>query len=164
MEISKPVNLLTTDDILKNPVWAYVDSPKIDQDETFVNPVSDLPCKDLEGKIVGTEVKLACGKNIFAIIGNIDIKNPELSEHFLTISFFKNGVWYTLSRYHDSDYSTNGPTGLALFLGLELSEIFPIEYDISMYINTTSNILIGQIAQEPQKKLTAAELIKLAVP
>ena len=46
------------------------------------------------------------------LIGNIDVKNPRLTEHFLTLSIEQGGKWFALTRYHVYDCSDQGPEAL----------------------------------------------------
>jgi len=61
---------------------------------------------------------LASGDCLWGIVGNLDARNHEMNEHFVTISIERNGRWFHLARYHDADYAETGPQALARFLGL----------------------------------------------
>lgn len=158
----KPVEKLQISDLKASPVWQYVNSQE--DDGTAVGPVKKIPVTNLNGKLVGIQVQLADGNSKWALIGNVDNENPRLTEHFLTLSILHNDKWFTLSRYHDFDYSTNGPDALAKFIGLDVDQIFPITYDISAYVKGDSSALSGKILKEPKEKLTRAQIIAMAVP
>lgn len=158
---AKSVSKLEICDIANQPVWQYTN---IDSDETSVRPVAKVPVDSLTGKIVATQVRLANGSKVWAIIGNVDCTNPRLTEHFLTISIWNQNKWFTLSRYHDFDYTERGPAALSSFLGLEEDDVFPIEYDIRKLAKGLQNSLIGRVLKEPKEQLTRAEIIALAVP
>lgn len=98
------------------------------------------------------------------MIGNVDTTNAQLTEHFLTLSVFREGRQMTLSRYHDFDYAENGPDALARFLKLALNEIFPIRYDIRALAHGDPAALQGQINKEPRERLSRAEILALAIP
>jgi hypothetical protein len=157
-----PITSLQVGDIEKDAVWQYSESEQ--GDDTVVRPVKRLPVKNLTGKVVATKVRLANGSLVWALVGNVDIGNPRLTEHFLTLSIEKDGRWFALSRYHDFDYSERGPEALAKFLDLPVNEVFPISYDIAQYVKGVSAALSGAILKEPHEKLTRAEIIALAVP
>jgi len=159
---TKRVEELQVSDLIANPVWQYVNSDILG--ETLVRPVKRIPVTSLTGKLVGTEVPLANGIFVWALVGNVDASNPRLTEHFLTVSFERDGKWFTLSRYHDFDYATQGPEALADFLKLDTNLMFPITYDISRYAKGVLSSLSGKILKEPREKLTRSEIIALAVP
>jgi hypothetical protein len=158
----KPVHALTVADLEAHPVWRYL--PENDErDETFVRPVKRIPVSSLAGKIVGTQVLLANGQRIWAIISNVDHTNARLTQHFLTLSVERNGSWFFLARYHDFDRAKRGPKALAKLLGLSVAEVFPITYDIRSYAKGSSAALSGEITKTPKERLTRSQVIGLAV-
>lgn len=80
----KDVAQLTSADLREHPVWRFTgnDEPS----ETVVRPVKKMPVKSLTGSLVGCEVRLACGKMVLALLGNLDVEKARLTEHFLTLS------------------------------------------------------------------------------
>jgi hypothetical protein len=162
IENMKPVDSLRVLDLKAYPVWQYVN--REGSDETAVRPVKQVPVTHLSGKVVGTQVLLANGQRVWALIGNVDASNARLTEHFLTLSVERDGRWFTLSRYHDFDYAENGPEALARFLGAQVDDVFPIVYDIRQYAKGDAAALAGQIRQEPRERLSRAEIIAMAVP
>jgi hypothetical protein len=146
-----------------NPVWRFANSDE--RGELMVKPVKKLPIKTLVSCVVGTEVVLASGGRSFALIGNIDVSNPELTEQFLTLSFFRTeGEVFHLSRYHDFAADERGPKQLSTFLRLSLQDVFPISWDISRYSLGNPSALSGVVEAAPRRRLTRAEIIALAVP
>jgi hypothetical protein len=158
----KPVESLTVQDLVQYPVWRYATADE--RGETMVRPVLKYPVSTLQGKLVGVQVHLANTAPVWAIIGNVDVNNARLTEHFITISLFAKDRWLRLARYHDRDYSDNGPTALSRSIGLRVDEVFPIVYDIRMYAKGESAALAGQIRETPRERLSRAEIIGLAVP
>ena len=109
-------------------------------------------------------VLFANGDQAWALIGNVTVDNARLTEHFVTASLERNGRWFTLARYHDSNYGEFGPEALASFLGLPLDDLFPISYDIRAQVKCgDAAALAGQIPREPRERLTRAQIIALAV-
>lgn len=157
----KPVTSLTLTDLELSRIWKFVNS---DSDELLISPVKKYPVKDLAGKLVATQVRLANGNLVWGILGNIDQSNPKLTQHFLTISFFHKNEWFTLARYHDFDFNENGPEKLSEFLSLSKNSIFPISYDIRDAVEGAPEFLKGEIPSEPVEVLTRAQIIALAVP
>src|SRR5687768_12561741 len=94
-------------------------------------PVRRTPVAKLTGKMVASRVTLANGHKPWALIGNVDLNNPELTKHFVSLSIENEGLWFHLARYHDHDYAARGPQQLAAFLGLPVGAVFPISYDVS---------------------------------
>lgn len=159
---TKAIESLRVSDLRATPVWEYVNCEGAD--ETAVRAVKRVPVQSLDGRLVGTEVELANGARVWALIGNIDADDPRLTEHFITLSVERNGQWFTLARYHDVDYAENGPEALARFLGLPVGDMFPISYDVRKYVRGDPAALAGKVLKEPREKLSRAEIIALAVP
>lgn len=162
IENVKPVDSLTVADLRAFHVWQY--TSREGADETYVRPVKRTPVASLTGKVVGTQVTLANGERIWALIGNVDPKNPRMTEHFLTLSAERSGRWFTLARYHDFDFAESGPEALARFLGLAVDDVFPISYDIRSDAKGDEAALLGQVRKEPRERLSRSEIIAMAVP
>jgi hypothetical protein len=160
--IVKPVEFLTIDDLEKYSVWKFVNDDL--KGETLVKSVKRTPVKSLTGKVIGLKVTLADNSKAWAIIGNVDVNNPVLTKHFLSISLYNNLKWFHLSRYHDFDYKKNGPVALGKFLLKAVDQIFPISYDLRPYSGGDEKALVGKILKEPEVKLSRVEIIALAVP
>jgi hypothetical protein len=101
---------------------------------------------------------------LWTLIGNIDPRNPRLTEHLLTLSIEHAGRWFSLGRYHDFDYADRGPEALSRFLGVAVDEIFPISFDVQQYAEGDPATLKGSVLKEPREKLSRAEIIAMAVP
>jgi hypothetical protein len=159
----KEVDRLTPADLRQDPVWRFTgeDSPS----ETMVRPVKRLPAKSLDGAVVGVEVVFANGHRRLAILGNIDVTNPRLTKHFVTLSVFDDdGAIFHLARYHDVDAERRGPAQLARFLKMKGKDVFPIAWDVSRFARGVPAALSGVIAAEPPERLTRAQVIALAAP
>jgi hypothetical protein len=157
----KAVESLTVDDLKAAPVWQYANDDGAG--ETSVHSVVNIPVTDLTGKLIGTQVGLANGTKRWALIGNIDSRNPRLTEHFLTLSVERDGRWFHLARYHDFDYADRGPEALSVFLGVPVDEIFPISFDVQRYANGDPVALKRSVSKEPRERMSRAEIIALAV-
>ena len=156
------IEYITTGEIRDTPVWRY--ASKTRSDETELVPVRKLPCKNLNGRLVGTQVLLADGSLLWSFRGNIDTSNPGLTKHFITISIEKNGKWFHLARYHDYGFADRSPAHLAAFLGKDIDAVFPIRYDIQSLSEGEPAALKGTFEKEPKVRLTRAEIIAMAVP
>ena len=129
-----------------------------------IAPVLKLPCKTLNGRIVGTQVGLAAGTKVWAMLSYIDTENPAFSKHVLTLSIEGNGPWFHLARYHDHDYNQRGPKQLSKWLGKPVNQVFPMTFDIRHVFKGVSAALSGIIENVPREKLTRDEIIAMAVP
>jgi hypothetical protein len=159
----RSVDSLTPDDFAAHPVWRFTDSDT--PNETYVAPVCRLPVSHLDGCIVGCSLRLANGERVIGIIGNLDPSNAKSTQHFLELSLFRSdGSLFHLARYHDFDIEKRGPAALAVFLGLPLTAVFPITYDVSKVVSGLSDCVQGSITVEPKERLTEQELIALAIP
>lgn len=159
----KRIDDLIPADLGEYPIWEFVSSSR-KVGGLAVRPIRRVPVRQMSGKIVGTLVILANGSRIWALIGNIDEAEPQLTLHFLTISVFHGDRWFPMARYHDYDYNERGPRALAEFLKLTVDEVFPISYDIRDFCIAKSGVLVGKIEAEPTERLTREEIIGLAVP
>ena len=158
---AKDISLLIVSDFERNPIWEFSDR---DEDgEMLVRPVGGLPVTSLDHRVVGVQVVLANGQSIWALLANIDLRNPRATKHFLGLSAYKNGHWIALARYHDVDYSRNGPQAFADSLGLTTNDVFPIAYDVSPYALGDADAVKGVITDVPVEKLSDAQLIDLAL-
>jgi hypothetical protein len=158
----KKIESLTIADLKAHPVWVYVNDDSLG--ETVVRPIKKLPVQNLDGKEVATQVRLANGQKVWALIGNVDASNPQLTEHFILLTIFWNDKRFTLSRYHDHDYAKYNPDALAHFLEMKVDDVFPITYDLSGVSKGNAEALIGNIYKEPRERLTEEEIIRLAIP
>jgi len=158
---TKSVLSLRVSDLERHPVWQFVNEDE--GDETAVRPVNRLPVSSLMNKIVGTQVQLAEGSSVWAIIGNLDNENARMNEHFVVLSIERKGKWFQFERYFDLRYRDHGPKALARFLRLPVDKVFPISYDLRKYAKGEANALAGTVLKKPRVRLTRAELTALAV-
>jgi hypothetical protein len=80
-----------------------------------VAPVLKVPVKSLSNKFVATQVRLENGSLLWAALGNLEVSNPSLTKHFLSLSVLSKKGWFHLARYHDFDFHERGPDALAFF-------------------------------------------------
>src|SRR6266436_1208788 len=103
----KRVTALVPNDMELHPVWEFANDREI-VDDTMVRPVDVIPVSSLANRIVGTRVRLASGRIVWAMLGNIDLESSDRTQHFRTISIFQDAQWFFLARYHDHDYEERG--------------------------------------------------------
>jgi hypothetical protein len=161
IENIKPVDSLTVADFKAHPVWEFLIDHEID--ETMVRPVESIPVESLDNRVLGCQVRLANGIEVWAMIGNFDVTNPRATRHFLSLSFERGGKWFHLARYFDFNFAAEGPEVLARFLGLGVDDVFPITVNVRRYVRGDPAALTAIVLKEPQEKLTSEELTTMAV-
>jgi hypothetical protein len=160
----KPPDQLSPADFTERCVWEFADNMETElPDETYMRPVAELPVTSLAGRVVGAQLTLANGQQVFGVLGNIDLADPVSTEHFLTVTVFHRGGRFDLARYHDADYERRDEVALAAFLGLPVDSVFPIRYDITGVAAGNSDCLRRSIPAAPMSRLSKEELIGLAL-
>jgi hypothetical protein len=145
-------------DLAECPVWEYLNYA-----DTQVTPVYDIPVSSLIKRIVGTELRLHNGTRRYGILTNVRLNNFRQHEQGLCVWVEKNGKWFELARYHDSDYEKRSHAKLAQFLGLSMDEVYPITYDIAGIATGLSEVIRGVLLPEPRERLSLEQLTKLAL-
>jgi hypothetical protein len=107
----KTIESLHIADLEANPVWQFGNNDA--SGEMLVRPVKGIPVESLDGRLVGTKIRLANGDEAWALVGNVDAQRPMHNEHFLTLSVEHDGKWFNLARYHDVDFANRGPVALS---------------------------------------------------
>ena len=152
---------LTLDDFQRYPIWEYIfedDYP----DETWMRPVTELPVNILNGRIVGTKVRLANGEFRWAIIEGVDLQSEILTRHVITLDIYDHSEWFSLAM-HGYEYPRRGPQQLADFLGLPIESVFPIHYDLTPLVSCGECIAKGDIAKEPIERLPEDVILKMII-
>lgn len=160
---SKSPDALVPGDLQAEPVWEFVAEDEATGDETRIRPVSERPVRSLDGRLIGTQVRLRNGSLCWAILSNLSPDSPRKSQHFATLSLEKEGRWFHLARYFDADYETRGARHLADFLDVPVDQVFPISYDVSGFVEGNPNALRGSIVADPKDRLDAASLVELSL-
>jgi hypothetical protein len=156
---TKLIEELKIADLELNPVWEFANDDSTG--ETRVFSVTAIPVSNLSGRIVGTKVQLANRQDVWALIGNVSAQKPHKTSHFLTLTVWRDNKRFHLARYFDFDYQERGPAALADFLGLRVDDVFPIAYDMREFVRGDPSSLAGEISEEPKKRLTRDERMKL---
>jgi len=151
---------ITPDDFERFPVWeAAIDLDEVDG--TLHRPVKELPVHDLGLRVVGTKVTLANGIEMFAALHGIHLESEYKTRHLMSLSFFHMGGWIHLDRYHDYSLEKNGPEATARKLGLKVSDVFPVKYDVSNFCVGDPGAVAGFVESDPKDKLTRDEILDL---
>jgi hypothetical protein len=161
--LSKLIDRIEVAHLAEHPVWAFETNDTNAKSDRRLRAIMKLPVKCLAGCLVGTQVQLANGEMKWSVIGNVTLKNPRKTKHFLTVWIENSGKWFELGRYFDVDYRRRGPEQLSAFLNLPVTAVFPIFYDISSIVQGEPSVLKGYIEADPTDKLTEDEIISLAL-
>jgi hypothetical protein len=116
IENIKPAELLTVADFKAHPVWEFLNDDEIG--ETMAQPVEKLPVETLDNRLLGAQVRLANGSQVWALMGNVDVKIralPSTSSAFrlnaVTRGFSLRGILIsTLKKWSRSACSLPWPT------------------------------------------------------
>jgi hypothetical protein len=160
----KKVEAVTLDDFKKSRVWEF--APDAEHgDETYVRAVKRLPVTHLVSRLVSCELCLRNGTRLWGVLGDVDVADARLTEHYLSVSLFRpDGTQFYLARYFDISHKNAGPDDLAEFLGIPKADIFPIEWDVSDVVLGRPDLLRGSILSEPRVRLSRSERIAMSIP
>lgn len=159
--MKKSIRELSVPDIVECPVWRFTNSFENDLE---VESLPNGPYPNLGGLVIGSNVIFSDGSTHWALLQNVSLAGQKVNDHFLTININRNGEWYTLARYHDFNVERCGPSALASFMGKDINDVFPIQYDMRDALCSDSLRLVGFVRDVPPKhRLTTKELISLAL-
>jgi hypothetical protein len=161
MDNAKLFPLIRVSDLEQHPVWETILDDEADDPSVF--PVDALPVTNLGSRFVATRVHLANGKQVWAMLFNVDPTDSRKTEHLVQLRIEHNGAWFWLARYWDIDADRNGPDAFAQFLGLSVDEVFPIHYDLTGLAIGLPSVIKGQILKEPRERLPEDEIIRMCV-
>jgi len=157
----KDLSDIAPDDFRTFPVWEFTNEDEIS--ETMLRAIEELPVSSLSGRIVGTQVVLANGSYVPAFLMNVSLDNPRHNEQFITLNVFTDSEVFQLARYFDPWYDTDGPDALAKVLDLDISDVFPIAYDIGANCVGDPASLRNSFLIEPRVRLSRDEIMRMAV-
>lgn len=132
VKICKPVDQLQLNDIEAYPIWEFAsyEEGNEEQDETWVRPVfSNVVQLNQYSLSVAAEFETSSGKNILGIVGVSTFDSVEFSHGAL----FHNGKYIFVPSPSFFNYQ-NEKEGVALALGEEISNIFPLKFTLKSLI------------------------------
>lgn len=158
----RPIADLTLADFAQYPVWEFdLKSESLPgRDETWVLPVLDLPVHSLSNRVVSVSLKIG-QQPFWGILGNVDLNDLLASREFTTLTVWIDHHWFHLARYFDIGRDQSGPEQMAAKLGLPVSAVFPIRYDLTGLAIGLPEVIRGQIEAEPDNRLTASQRMEL---
>lgn len=146
----------------KHPVWEFA----MDQEsagDTLVRPVSELPVDSVQNRIVGVRGELANGAPVWLLLQNLDLEDADDNECFKAASFYRDGQWFHLARPDEPERDIFGPEALAEFLGLSVSEVFPVRYDLSRCCRGAQEVIRDTIEQDGERAPTKDDVVRGAI-
>jgi hypothetical protein len=134
-------NNLTIQDFKEFPIWEFTNKHEsVSRDgELVVMPVTDFPVTTLEGRFIGTEVKLANGNLVWAVLLGINLAKAKPVSSAI---FYRGAETYMLRCLAPG---VSGPEQLAQFLGLRVEDVFPICFDISRLAIGAADAVKGEL-------------------
>lgn len=152
---------LSASDISKHPIWRFTNNDLVDELE--IESVDRRVFRNLDGLIISSNVTFSDGSIHLALFQNVSLTDPEMNDHFLSLTVERNGKWFPLACYHNPAIEKWGPLQLAAFMGKTVEEIFPIHYDLRDVLNSDSPTLVGIVRAEPLVRLTEDEIISWVI-
>ena len=154
------IDELNIKELQEHPVWEF-SNDELCGSELSIIPITVYPISSMNGRVIGTKLKLSGGISVWGILGNIDLNDSFLNSHFLSVSLFAGGKWLPVPRYHDIGKDEFSEEEIAKLVGSKAGAIFPISYDIGQYCIGDISIIRGVIIREPEVKLSRSELLEL---
>lgn len=149
---------LTVADLHQFPVWKFADDGT---SEFQIEPLSAKSYPDLGSLIIGSELRFQDGTSHCSIFQNVSYGGPSVNDHLLTCTIWNGEVWLPLSRYHDFDVDDFGPQQLATAFSRQVSDIFPMTYDLRPPLNSAADGLVGRVLAEPIFRFEKSEIRRL---
>lgn len=154
---NKSAESLSPHDFTRNPVWRFSSNSKTH--ETHLRPIKH-PVQSLAECVIGVKGRLASGRTVDCVVGNVSARNVLLNEHVPTLSVWIDGKWFHMARYWDPDYGINGPDTLSIKLGESLPGIFPIIINLTGIIKGPDAVKEIRFTAEPKNRMTEREIIR----
>lgn len=150
-------NMPNISDFEMHPVWREKPLGK------YI-PETTLPVDDLSDCLIGANVVLSNGAEIFSILSNICNNSPLVTSLTIQIIVFKENEMFYLDRGRKL---LRPAESLANFLELDVNDVFPIRYDVTKYSTGDPNSLIGEIwsdlppiSEEERMRIILDDLMK----
>lgn len=159
--MEKALYSIEVEDLQASSIWRFIPSRDGKQ---WLKSLRLKRTKLTGNHVVACELLTPSRSKLWGLIEGLDPENPLFSFHWRKLYIFlRPGSWYELARYHDFDYSTHGPGGLAKALGRKTEEIFPLTFDVSHLSILASEVFSGTFEANPKNQLTRREIIGLVV-
>jgi len=155
----KLLSLLNPGDFIDHPVWEFGLS---DSEELWIENV-DVPVSSLGGRLVGALVTLANGTRVFAMFYNLRFDDSDAAVIFLGVAIWNGSAWVHLPRPCDFGDIADDLQTAAKELGLALSEIYPLRFDLRSVLENDSPGLVRCLDLPVKTTLSMDELVAMAL-
>ena len=152
---------LTRSDVLDYPIWRFTN--RNPNDELEIESVDRRSFADLSGLIIAAKVEFADSSQQLALHQGVSLAGPTVNDHFLSLTFERDGVWFPLARYHDVAIENFGPNQLAEFVGKPVKDVFPIKYDLRAVQYSDPQKLTRVVRDVPISRLSKEQIISLSL-
>lgn len=158
----KPLKEITPADLDEYKVWQY--SPSKDGN-TWLKPITSRKISKFSNKLVASQVKLANGSKLYALISGVDPETPIFSKHNRQLILYVNNEWFELAKYYASTDVKKicGEDVLSKKLNMEIKDIFPIYFDVKDVTDVNSECLTGFFEVSPAWGLARGEIMEILV-
>ena len=136
-------------DFAAHPVWEFAPE-EIGIDECSMIPVLDLPVENLDQRCLGTEVILADGTKVWAILYELW---PQMTvEQLISSQKFRFFRGDSACDWPAEDFQpgTVDADGLADFLDRGVEAVFPFTYDVSKLVVGEQAVTRRSVAREEE--------------
>ena len=143
-KICKPVDQLQPDDIESYPIWEFAldEEGNEEQDETWVRPIFSKVIELKQYSLsVAADFETASGKNMLGIVGVSTVEGVEFSHGALLYQ----GKYVFIPSPTFFDFE-NEKVSVALTLGEEISNIFPLKFKLKSVIEGETTFRSGEFS------------------
>lgn len=144
MLVAKSFSQLTALDLVAFSVWRHKAGDNLGpgEDESWVEPVTELPISDAFDHYFAVAVTLADGTTEKALVGKTEPSSPQINEKNQLFVFFRGThqhQWTNSPPWFKPEIAD--PAALAALLGRAVDEVFPFTYDLNSQLVGHPNVL-----------------------
>lgn len=168
MPVAKSFPQLTAEDLVALSVWRHKagDNLGLGEDESWVEPVTELPVSDAFDHYFAVVVTFADGTNEKALVGKTEPSSPQINEKNQLFVFFRatnQHHWTNNPPWYKPEIAD--PAALAAFVDRAVDEVFPFTYDLNSQLVGHPQVLrravvpiaVAQASDAVEVALAAAE-------
>jgi Zn-finger nucleic acid-binding protein len=135
---------------MRFPVWTFdcENEGAPGRDETWLTPVppESLPVAEDFGGVIATDLTLANGQRVFGTLYRLSPLDLALTRAFLILTVFQGERTRGFSHYPMAlERDEDAAQDLSDFLGLPVSSVFPISYDVSALVRGLDEVVRGSV-------------------
>lgn len=151
-------------DLQKTWLWTVVASRA--DGALRLKPETLAKTDKFKGRLIASQVSLADGTKLSALIEGIDPEAPGFSRHNKELYVWVDGHgWFQLAQYFVSEElkAVRGDDVLCRILQKPIQDVFPIHFDVRHRAKTESPCLIGSFEHNPSWGLTQYQVMEILV-